>query len=74
MEIIIDGKEYKMCEGCELYDGEYCIGDRLDEPNGIEHSRLCDRHVAQEFWKVRRALIEKIEECESLKSKLKSGE
>ena len=66
-QIIIQGKLYNPCNGCELWEGEYCTGDKSYEPNGKIHSIICDRHMAEQFWKVRNELIHKAQECEELK-------
>lgn len=66
-QIIINGEVYNPCNGCELWDGEYCTGDKSYEPNGKIHGIICDRHIAEQFWKVRNELIHKIQEYEELK-------
>lgn len=70
-QIIINGEVYNPCNGCELWDGEYCTGDKSYEPNGKIHGIICDRHIAEQFWKVRNELIHKIQEYEELKEKQK---
>ena len=69
-QIIIDGKKYNKCEGCELYDGYMCNGARSYEPEGEAHRAICDKHIAQEFWKVYNQLARKTQECEELKRKV----
>lgn len=73
-QIIIDGKKYNKCEGCELYDGYMCNGARSYEPEGEAHRAICDKHIAQEFWKVYNQLARKTQECEELKKKLRKLE
>lgn len=71
-QIIIDGKKYNKCEGCELYDGYMCNGARSYEPEGEAHRAICDKHIAQEFWKVYNQLARKTQECELLETQLES--
>ena len=66
-QITIDGKLYNPCNGCELWDGDYCTGDKSYEPNGKIHSIICDRHMAEQFWKVRNELIHKEQILKELK-------
>ena len=73
-QIIIDGKKYNECEGCELHDGYMCNGARSYEPDGEAHRAICDKHIAQEFWKVYNQLARKTQECEELKEKVKAYE
>lgn len=69
-KIIIDGKKYNKCEGCELYDGYMCNGARSYEPEGEAHSAICDKHIAQEFWKVYNQLARKTQECERSRKRI----
>ena len=71
--IIIQGKLYNPCNGCELWDGEYCTGDKSYEPNGKIHGIICDRHIAEQFWKVRNELIHKVQECDFWKHQAELG-
>ena len=68
--IIIDGEIYNPCDGCELWNGYHCTGDKSYEPNGEKHTIVCDRHMAQQFWKIKNELARKTQECEKLKEKL----
>lgn len=69
-QIIIDGKLYNPCNGCELWNGHHCTGDRSYEPNGKNHKIVCNEHLAKEFWKVRRQLIFETKKCKELKRKV----
>ena len=68
-QIIIDGEKYNKCNGCKLWDGYICTGDRSYEPNAEAHRDICNEHMAKEFWKVYHELFYKTQECEELKSK-----
>ena len=65
-QIMIDGKKYNKCEGCELYDGYMCNGARSYETEGEAHRAICDKHIAQEFWKVYNQLALKSQKYEAL--------
>lgn len=69
-QIIIDGKKYNKCNGCKLWDGYICTGDRSYEPNAEAHRAICNEHIAKEFWKVYHELFCKTQECEELKSQI----
>lgn len=73
-QIIIDGEIYNPCNGCELWDRDYCTGDKSYQPNGKEHKIICDRHISQQFWKIRNALARKTQECESYRKALEEIE
>lgn len=69
-QIIIDGEKYNECNGCKLWDGYICTGDRSYEPNAEAHRAICNEHIAKEFWKVYRELFHKTQECNTLKNQL----
>lgn len=69
-QIIIDGEKYNACNGCKLWDGYICTGDRSYEPNAEAHRAICNEHMAHEFWKVYHELFYKTQECEELKRKV----
>lgn len=58
-EIIIDGVIYNKCNGCSLYDGNVCTGARTYEDNAERDKRICDEHLASEFWVVFKQLKRK---------------
>lgn len=68
-KIIINGEKYNACNGCKLWDGYICTGDRSYEPNAEAHRAICNEHMAHEFWKVYHELFYKTQECEELKKK-----
>lgn len=69
-QIIVDGEKYNKCNGCKLWDGYICTGDRSYEPNAEAHRAICNEHVAKEFWKVYHELFYKTQECEIWKNQV----
>lgn len=69
-QIIIDGENYNKCNGCKLWNGYNCTGDRSYEPNAEAHRAICNEHIAKEFWKVYHELFYKTQECKELKQTL----
>lgn len=67
-QVIINGEKYNKCNGCKLWDGYICTGDRSYEPNAETHRAICNKHMAEEFWKVYHELFHKTQECEELKT------
>lgn len=72
-EIIIDGVTYNKCNGCPLYDGNVCTGARTYEDNAERDRRICDEHLAAQFWVVFNKLKRKEQECEELKREIAFG-
>lgn len=66
-QIMINGEIYNYCNGCELWNGHHCTGDRSYEFNGENHRIICDKHMAHQFWKIRYELIRKTQECKKLR-------
>ena len=62
--------KYNKCEGCKLWNGHHCTGDRSYEPNGDKHKAICNEHMAKQFWIVYKQLQRKTAECEELKREI----
>lgn len=68
--MIIDGVVFNKCDGCPLYDGNMCTGARLDEETSEKDTNICNEHLAEQFWVVRRQLQLKQQECDNYKQAL----
>lgn len=66
-EMIIDGVIYNKCNGCSLYDGNICTGARTYEDNAERDKRICDEHLASQFWVVFKQFKRKEQEYEELR-------